>query len=206
MHLRLPRPQLSHPHLPQLHLPDTMTLVRWLEPRTDKAVSALAGERKIMEVKKHWAASIWAMLRLLLGSLLLIWNTFADTRAGPINFYWLIFSLGLGVVIEAFWHILGEFRDRFVITNQRIFRVSGVLGTDRASIPISRILDITVKKPLLGRALKYGHFVFESAAQIQGLNEIRYVGNIDDKEQTLRLAIQGVEKHELFQIAEDDGT
>jgi hypothetical protein len=30
---------------------------------------------------------------------------------------------------------------------------------------MKRILDVTLTKPLLGRILGYGHFVFESAAQ-----------------------------------------
>ena len=71
---------------------------------------------------------------------------------------------------------LREHRDRFVITNMRVFRVHGVLSSNLATMPLSRILDITVKKPLQGRLLGYGHFVFESAAQEQGLRDIRYVG------------------------------
>ena len=35
--------------------------------------------------------------------------------------------------------------------------------------------------------LNYGHFVFESAAQVQGLNEIRYVASIDEREDALRI-------------------
>ena len=46
-------------------------------------------------------------------------------------------------------------------------------------MPITRILDITVVKPLTGRMLGYGHFIFESAAQAQGLRHIRYVGEPD---------------------------
>ena len=82
--------------------------------------------------------------------------------------------------------MLEEYRDRFVITNQRVFRVHGVLDTQRASVPLGRILDITVKKPFIGQILNYGHFVFESAAQVQGLNEIRYVADIDEREDALR--------------------
>ena len=32
-------------------------------------------------------------------------------------------------------------------------------------VPLSRILDISVDKPLHGRILDFGHFTFESAAQ-----------------------------------------
>ena len=55
-------------------------------------------------------------------------------------------------------------------------------------MPLGRILDITVQQPLHGRLLGFGHFTFESAAQDQGLKEIRYVRDIDDR----RLTIQRV--------------
>ncbi len=44
-------------------------------------------------------------------------------------------------------------------------------------MPLSRILDISVDKPLQGRILNYGHLTFESAAQEQGLRDIRYVAH-----------------------------
>ena len=64
----------------------------------------------------------------------------------------------------------------------RVFRVHGVLSQTLATMPLSRILDITVVKPLHGRILGFGHFVFESAAQEQGLREIRYVGRPDERD------------------------
>ena len=51
----------------------------------------------------------------------------------------------------------------------RVFRVHGTVLPAAGDHPLGRILDITVKKPLIGRMLNYGHFVFESAAQVQGL-------------------------------------
>ena len=62
--------------------------------------------------------------------------------------------------------------DVFVITNFRVFRVSGLPGFGPRSTPapsLSRILDITVKQPSLGQLLRQGQFTFESAAQEQGL-------------------------------------
>jgi membrane protein YdbS with pleckstrin-like domain len=108
--------------------------------------------------------------------------------------------------LQALWRVLDEYRDRFVITNQRVFRVHGVLATARATVPIQRILDITVKKTAIGRMLNFGHFIFESAAQIQGLNEIRYVGDIDQREDVLRMVMSGDLPQPLTTSAEDDGT
>ena len=58
-------------------------------------------------------------------------------------------------------------------------------------MPLGRILDTTVYKPLLDRLLNFGHFTFESAAQDQGLKEIRHVRNIDER----RLTIQRVTRN-----------
>jgi membrane protein YdbS with pleckstrin-like domain len=189
---------------------DLYRLVEWIEPRTDENLSIRAGEHKILEIKKHWAASIWSMIKICAASILWIWATFTDLQYGPIDFYWVFFlPLSLAITIQGMWHIVGEFRDRFVITNQRIFRINGVIGKTRASIPIGRILDITAKQSAIGQWLNFGHFVFESAAQIQGLNEITYVKDVDECEEILRMAIHGDEPHELATLEEeqkDDGT
>ena len=109
---------------------------------------------------------------------------------------WSLFPLVAagGLVAHAGWRSLVVSRDRFVVTNMRVFRISGVLSQRVATMPLSRILDITVDKPLLGRLLRYGHFVFESAAQEQGLRDIRYVGRPDDRDKTIQrlLASQGL--------------
>jgi membrane protein YdbS with pleckstrin-like domain len=184
-------------------------LVEWMEPKTDANLSIRAGEHKILEIKKHWAASIWSVLKVIFAAIVWTWATFADLQWGFVDFYWIFFMpFCLAITIQGVWHVAGEFRDRFVITNQRIFRINGVFGKTRASIPIGRILDITAKQPIIGRWLNYGHFVFESAAQIQGLNEITYVRDIDQNEEILRMAIHGDEPHELATVAEeqDDGT
>jgi hypothetical protein len=57
----------------------------------------------------------------------------------------------------------------------------------------------------LGHWLGYGHFVFESAAQVQGLNVIRFVGKIDYVEDRLRMAMQG-DVPQVSVVDDDDGT
>lgn len=109
---------------------------------------------------------------------------------GPINLGWLFITLGLVLLSHALWLVLKEHRDVFVVTNMRVFRVKGVLSVRTATMPISRILDITVEKPLLGRMLGYGHFVFESAAQEQGLKHIRFIGEPDERDLTIQRVVQ----------------
>jgi len=168
------------------------------DPNVDQYVLDKAGEYMVLEVRKHWVASLWPAIRLVVGMLI-----FLSAWALQELAFWVFFIVGLVIAVQAAWRLLEEFRDRFVITNQRLIRVNGVFDTQRASVPLGRILDITVKKPSLGHILNYGHFVFESAAQVQGLNEIRYVASIDEREDALRMIMN---PERVQQVEDDDET
>jgi len=170
------------------------------DPNVDQYVLDKAGEYMVLEVRKHWVASLWPAIRLV-GGLLIFVSAWAFRE--PV--FWIFFLVGLIVAGQAAWRLLEEYRDRFVITNQRLIRVNGVFDTQRASVPLGRILDITVKISWVGHMLNYGHFVFESAAQVQGLNEIRYVASIDDREDALRM-IMNPERLIEDDEQTDDGT
>ena len=88
------------------------------------------------------------------------------------------------------WKSLVEFMDVFVVTNMRVFRVTGVFSSKHATTPLSRILDITVDQPFLGLVLGFGHFTFESAAQEQGLRDIRYVAKPLDRDLVIQRHVQ----------------
>lgn len=154
-------------------------------PRIEKHLIADQGEVVIDEVHKHWAAVVGAMLELL-GGVLVVLLAFVVPPAA----WWVPVLLGGGVMMHALWRILERRTDTFVITNMRVFRVHGILAQSIATMPLSRILDISVHKPLIGRIIGYGHFVFESAAQEQGLREIRYVGDPDGRGSTIQRVIQ----------------
>jgi Bacterial PH domain len=164
-------------------------MVSWLDPHVDRYVLSTAGEDKVVEVKKHWAASAWPAVRLAIGLVIFI-SAFA--YQSPV--YWVFIIVGGALAGQALWRILEE------------FRVHGVLSVARASIPLVRILDITVNKSVIGRWLNYGHFVFESAAQVQGLNVIRYVKDIDQREDVLRMVMAGDLPQPIVAVEEDDGT
>jgi uncharacterized membrane protein YdbT with pleckstrin-like domain len=143
------------------------------------------GEIVIDEVRHHWIV-YWRAALELVGAVLF----FVLFLMSPVDIGWLPFLVATGLCLHAFWLSLSEHMDRFVITNMRVFRVRGVLARRLATMPISRILDITVEKPLFGRILDYGHFVFESAAQEQGLRDIRYVGRPDQRDLTIQRVVQ----------------
>jgi hypothetical protein len=121
----------------------------------------------------------------LVGFVAILSVPFVDPDLG-----WLPFMVGAGLLLYAGWRALTEHMDRFVVTNMRVFRVHGVLAQHLATMPLTRILDITVNKPLHGRILGFGHFVFESAAQEQGLRDIRYVGRPDQRDLAIQRVVQ----------------
>ena len=155
------------------------------DPRIDKHLIADQGEYVVDEVRKHWAATVSAVLELIGGLVV-----FALAFVVPAQAWWLPALAGLGIGAHAFWRIFEQRMDRFVITNMRVFRVKGVLARSLATMPLGRILDITVVQPMVGRVLGYGHFTFESAAEAQGLRDIRFVGRPGERDLAIQRVVQ----------------
>ena len=153
------------------------------DPKIGRHLLRDEGEVIVDEVFKHWVVYVRPALEGLVAVGLLVVGLFAR-----VDIAWLPWLAAVAVGLHATWRALTFRMDRFVITNMRVFRVRGVLAQKMATMPLGRILDITVDKPLTGRLLGYGHFVFESAAQEQGLRDIRFVGRPDVRD----LAIQRV--------------
>lgn len=143
------------------------------------------GEVIVDEVYKHWAAYVRPAVQTFAGLVFVGTVPFIHPDIGFIPLL-----IGFGLLLHAAWLALGARMDRFVITNMRVFRVHGVFATTLATMPLARILDITVARPFIGRILGYGHFVFESAAQEQGLREIRYVGRPGERDLAIQRVVQ----------------
>ena len=176
-------------------------LVEWLDPHVERFLLLSEQEYIVLQVHKHWMASIGAWARLVVALPVLVTSWAFESAL-----FWVLFTLSAAVVVQALYAIVDEYRDRFVITNQRVFRVHGTFDVQRASVPLGRILDITVKKPLVGRIFNYGHFVFESAAQVQGLSEVRFVRDVDARDRILQETMQRAGLRATAPQLADDGT
>jgi uncharacterized membrane protein YdbT with pleckstrin-like domain len=155
------------------------------DPNIGKHLLREEGEVIVDEVRHHWMAYWLSAIETAVALPLLVATPFVN-----VNVAWLFLIVAFGLLLHATWVTLREHRDRFVITNMRVFRVHGVLSTHLATMPLIRILDISVKRPLHGRILGFGHFMFESAAQEQGLRDIRYVGNPDERDLVIQRVVQ----------------
>lgn len=164
-------------------------LRQWLRLIPDQEIGAhlLAeeGEQTIDIVRHHWIVYVRPIAEVALAAALWILAVL-----GPIEIGWFFILAGLAVLGHAGWRALSEHMDVFVVTNMRVFRARGVFSVRIATMPISRILDITVDKPFVGRLCGYGHFVFESAAQAQGLRDIRFIADPDARDLTIQRVVQ----------------
>jgi hypothetical protein len=155
------------------------------DPRVSDHLISDEGEIVVDEVRRHPMAFLGPGLLSFLGILIMITTIWV-----PIDLAWLPLIIGLVLVVVGGFKMLAAHMDRFVITNMRVFRVHGIFSQHTATMPMSRILDISVHKPFLGRILNYGHFVFESAAENQGLRDIRFVARPDQRDLTIQRVIQ----------------
>src|SRR3954468_23764569 len=158
---------------------------RWLtDPHIGDRLLRGEDEDIVDVVHKHWIVYVVPPLLALAG--LICWSLvpFSSVKLG-----WAPILVGLALMSWGALRALKRNIDRFVVTNQRVFRVHGLFNRKEATMPLSRILDINVDKPIQGRILGYGHFTFESAAQSQGLREIRHVGRPDERNLTIQRVV-----------------
>ena len=180
-----------------------VSLARFLSPQTSRRMLASEGEFSVDEVTRHWVTRVVPALIVFAGMAALA--SMALLGRG----WWVGLIVGLALGGYGFYRIHYEYMDRFVITNMRVFRVHGIFDQHLATVPIVRILDISVEQPPLGLILGYGHFVFESAAQDQGLKRIEFVPDIERRDLTIQRVIQraGLRAHmKPTEADEDDGS
>ncbi|MDR2929998.1 MAG: PH domain-containing protein [Propionibacteriaceae bacterium] len=142
------------------------------------------GEQIVDEVVKHPVCMIVPLFFVLVGILTML--------AAPLahQFWLLVVIIGAVVGLIGLWKLHSRSMDRFVITNMRVYRVNGIINRHVATMPLTRILDISVYQSLVGMALNYGHFTFESAALDQGLRKITFVGDPKRRDLTIQRVIQ----------------
>jgi len=173
------------------------------DPRVDRYLLSDEGEFVVDEILKHPICMVVPAAVTLLGTAIVCLSTLATTWVWiPVTVAGLVVAM---IGLEKF-HELSM--DRFVVTNMRVFRVTGVLNRRVATMPLTRILDISMFQPAMGMILNYGHFTFESAAADKGLHEITYVPRPKTRDLTIQRVIQraGIRAMAMAKQVADDGT
>ena len=71
-----------------------------------------------------------------------------------------------GLEIAIWW------RRYFVVTENRLMLVTRLVFTDVAMMPLAKVTDLRLSESILGRMLRYGEFIVESAGQEQALSRV----------------------------------
>jgi uncharacterized membrane protein YdbT with pleckstrin-like domain len=114
--------------------------------------------------------------------------------------------LGLVAILFAArlaWRIWEWWVDRIVVTDRRIFEASGIITRKVASMPLSKVTDMTYQRSLLGRLLGYGDFVVESPGQRQGIYRIDHLPRPDDFYRTVTSLVTAGSQQERREAATD---
>lgn len=147
---------------------------RWLTAMFGRRLVSrklIAGEEVISVALHSWIAYVVPVLICLAGVVLgIVW-----LPRVPVDYAWFALLVVFGILGYGFYKVLGVARDRFVITDSRVFRVWGVFSLHEAEMEIVRVLDITVQRPWYLRLVGSGNLVLENAAQEQGLREIHLI-------------------------------
>jgi hypothetical protein len=144
------------------------------------------GESIVLEVRRHPAALARPLLEALgVVAAALVIGSLLSPHSGDD-----LIDTVLGWVAVVFaarfaWSSVAWFIDRVVVTDQRMFEVSGIVTRKVASMPLAKLTDITYRRTLAGRLLHYGDLVVETPGQEQALTHIDYLPNPDDFYQKL---------------------
>jgi uncharacterized membrane protein YdbT with pleckstrin-like domain len=147
---------------------------RWITALFGRRMVArklIAGEEVISVALHSWIAYVVPVLIGLVGVVLgVLW-----LPRVPVDVAWFAIAVVFGILGYSFYKILMVARDRFVITDSRVYRVWGVFSLREAEMEIVRVLDITVDRPWYLRLVGSGNLILENAAQEQGLREIQLI-------------------------------
>ena len=140
------------------------------------------GEELVLEVRRHWlvlaepfasAVGVTFVAGLL--------GLFVSPNDGSDAIDTLVGLAALGFAFRFAWKLWLWWVDRIIVTDRRVIEASGVLTRRVASMPLTKITDMTYVRPFSGRTFfRYGHLVLESAGQQQAFDEIKYIRNPDD--------------------------
>jgi membrane protein YdbS with pleckstrin-like domain len=134
----------------------------------------LPSESAVITSRRHWIVVAEPLVSAVAGLAL---AGAADVRL-PADVPFVRDVLWLGWVLlalRAVWKVVEWRSDWFVVTDERLLLTYGLLTRRVAIMPLAKVTDMSYNVSPLGRVLRYGEFVFESAGQDQALRNITHL-------------------------------
>lgn len=143
-------------------------------------------ERVVLLVRRHLAllARPAAAAALVIAGAALV-GTVWSPGAGTDLIDRIVGLIALIFVVRLAWKVFTWWADRIVVTDQRIFEVSGVLTRKVQSMPIVKVTDMTYHRSVLGRIFGYGDLIVEAPGQTDALRVLTFLPQPDDFYRTI---------------------
>jgi hypothetical protein len=93
--------------------------------------------------------------------------------------------VALFMLLRLAWKVLDWYNVQIIITDKRIFKMSGLITREVATMPLRMMTDMTYQRTAPGRILGYGTLIVESAGQDQALSTINYLPQPDEMYRTI---------------------
>lgn len=127
-------------------------------------------EHVVLSTRQHpWVLCVnagpWLLGLLVTGGA--IWYStsagWLDNRPGGwlTNALWVLFALLVLVIV---WKALNWMVQRFYVTTSKVVYAHGLLQRDVVSVPLVKLDEVTLVRPLVGRMLGFGRLDVENAA------------------------------------------
>jgi membrane protein YdbS with pleckstrin-like domain len=83
----------------------------------------------------------------------------------------------IAALVRFVWQVVQWRYQMITLSDKRLFIIRGVFNRRLSMMPLRKVTDLTLIEPLLGRLLRFGTIVVESAGQNQALSDIPYIPN-----------------------------
>lgn len=125
----------------------------------DLVAAPAEGEAVGAIFRRHLAALLGPVFLVLCALVASLVVDNALKHSGWVPFCWIAFAV---LFIRLLWLAYCWLTEYYMLTSERILRISGMLRRKEDSLPLSRVTDIRLHQSLLGRALGFGNLIFES--------------------------------------------
>jgi uncharacterized membrane protein YdbT with pleckstrin-like domain len=139
----------------------------------------VGNEQSVVSVRRHPALVMVPIAATLAGLLVvLILDTILPTQIPFVRD--VLWTLWFAMVAWLSWKLALWWTDYFIVTNERVMLVTGLINRDVNMLPLGKVTDMRYRRPIVGRILGYGVFMMESAGQVQALSTVRFVPAPDE--------------------------